>query len=100
MLLLDTGSLSLLGVRSMAGAVLPWAGEFQVKIIGVCLLFEVSKCCRSGACQFRRTEQRLLLCLNFVVQGRLMEIPVAAIAESVCIGSLSGRWVGQLPYSG
>ena len=40
------------------------------------------------------TEQQLLLCLNFVVQGRLMEIPVAGIAES--IGSLSGRWDGQI----
>ena len=39
----------------MAGAVLPWAGEFQVKIISACLLFEVSKLCRSGACQFRTT---------------------------------------------
>ena len=38
-------------------------GNFDVKII----LFEVSKYCRSGACQFRMTEQRLLLCLNFVL---------------------------------
>ena len=83
----------------MAGAVLPWAGEFQVKIISACLLFEVFKFCHSGACQFRMTEQRFLLCLNFVVQGRLMEIPVAAIAESVCIGSLSGKWVGQLTHT-
>ena len=74
----------------MAGAVLPWAGEFQVKIIGACLLFKVFKFYRSGACRFRTTEQRFLLCLNFVVQGRLMEIPVDTIAESVCIGSLSG----------
>ena len=54
-----------------------------MKIIGMCLLFEVSKFCRSGACQFRKTEQGLLLCLNYLLQGRLMEIPVAAIAVSV-----------------
>ena len=80
----------------MAGAVLPWAWEFQVKISSACLLFKVSKFCCSGARQFRTTEQRFLLCLNFVVQGRLMEIPVAAIAESVC---MSGRWVGQLTHT-
>ena len=43
-----------------------------------------------------RQNNWLLLCLNFVVQGKLMKIPVAAIAESVSIGSLSGRWVGQI----
>ena len=66
MLLLD-----LLGGRFMAGAVLPWAGEFQVKIISACLFSAVLVACcsrclnfvvqvRSGACQFRTTEQ---LCL-------------------------------------
>ena len=71
----------------------------SVCLFSACLLFRVSKFCLSGARQFRTTEQRLLRCLNFVVQGRLMEIPVAAIAESVCIGSLSGRWVGQLTHT-
>ena len=32
---------ALLGGRSMAGAVLPWAGEFQVKIISACLFSAV-----------------------------------------------------------
>ena len=60
-----------------------------------CMILQVRFC---WVVNFRTTEQRLLLCPNFLVQGRLMEIPVAAIAESVCIGSLSGRWVGQLTH--
>ena len=73
MLLLDTDSLAGWPFHGRCRA---W--EFQVKIISVCLfstclLFEVSNFCHSGACQFRTTEQWLLLCLNFVVQGRLME---------------------------